>query len=139
MKEQIDELSKKFYDIKAKGWIKSYRNDLGGIGHTFEKLIGIPSNELEIPDFNQIEIKTKTKYSNSYTTLFNCTPTGPHYHEVERLKDKYGYPDSKLKEYKVLNTSIYSNRKNKVGINFFFELKVSKFKNKLYLFIYDKK
>ena len=46
--------------------------------------------------------KTKNKYSSSHTTLFCCTPTGPHFHEVERLKDLYGYPDSKLKEYNVL-------------------------------------
>lgn len=138
MKNQIDELSKKFYKIKNSGWVKSFRNDSSGIGHTFEKLIGINSNELEIPDFDQIEIKTKTKYSNSYTTLFCCTPTGPHYHEVERLKNKYGYPDSKLKNYNVLNTSICSKQKNKVGLNFLFELKVDKIKEKIYLIIYDK-
>ena len=138
MKDQINELKEKFYKIKNEGWIKSCRNDYGGIGCTFEKLIGINSNELEIPDFKQIEIKTKTKYSNSYTTLFNCTPTGPHYHEIERLKDKYGYPDSNLKQYNVLNTSIYSKYKNKVGLNFFFELKVDKEKCKIFLIIYNK-
>ena len=115
----ITELSNKFYKIKNSGWIKSFRNDSGAIGHTFEKLIGINCNELEIPNFNQIEIKTKTKYSDSYTTLFCCTPTGPHYHEVERLKNKYGYPDSKLKNYNVLNTSICSKQKKQSRIEFF--------------------
>jgi hypothetical protein len=62
----------------------------------------------------------------SYITLFSYTPEGPHYHEVERLKDIYGYPDSKLKMYNVLNTSIYSKYKTKVGLDFFFELKVDK-------------
>lgn len=135
---KIDELKKLFYEIKDKGWIKSETIGPGSIGRTFENLIGIPSNEFEIPDFDQIEIKTKTEYSDSYTTLFSCTPTGPHYHEVERLKNLYGYPDSKLKMYNVLNTSVYSKYKSKVGVNFFFELKVDKEKEKLYLLIYDK-
>ena len=120
MQKEFVELQKKFYEIKGLDWVKSDRSNFGAIGTTFEKLIGIPNNELEIPDFNQIEIKTKTKYSGSYTTLFSCTPTGPHYHEVERLKNLYGYLDSKLREYKILNTSVYSKQKNKVGLNFLF-------------------
>ena len=138
MNIQTEEIKNKFYKIKNMGWVKSNTNNYGAIGNTFERLIGIPANELEIPDFHQIEIKTKTKHSNSYTCLFNCTPTGPHYHEVERLKEKYGYPDSKLKEYNVLNTSICSNQKNKVGLNFFFKLEVDRIKKKLYLLIYNK-
>ena len=31
------------------------------------------------------------------------TPSGSHYHEIERLRDKYGYMDTKSKKYKVLN------------------------------------
>lgn len=139
MQNQIAELKNKFFEIKNMGWIKSDSNDTGGIGKTFERLIGIPNNEFEIPDFNEIEIKTKTQYSDAYTTLFNCSPTGPHYHEVERLKDEYGYPDSKLKEYKVLNTSINSTEKNKVGLNYFFKLSIDKRNEKIYLLIYDKK
>lgn len=138
MINKIDELKKLFYEVKNKGWVEGCSTNYGSIGNTFEKLIGIPNNEFEIPDFGQIEIKTKTKYSDSYTTLFNCTPTGPHYHEVERLKDIYGYPDSKLKMYNVLNVSVYSKYKSKVGLNFLFELKVDKTKEKIYLLVYDK-
>ena len=128
-----------FYEIKTKGWIESDTNNLGSIGHTFEKQLGIQANELEFPDFEGIEIKTKNKYSSSHTTLFCCTPTGPHFHEVERLKDLYGYPDSKLNEYKVLNTSVYSKYKNQVGIKYYFELKVDKDKQKIFLLIFNNK
>lgn len=138
MTTKIDELKRLFYEIKNMGWIESENIRTGSIGRTFENLIGIPNNEFEIPDFDKIEIKTKTECSDSYTALFSCTPTGPHYHEVERLKDLYGYPDSKLKMYNVLNTSVYSKYKSKVGLNFFFELKVDREKEKLYLLIYDK-
>lgn len=137
MKESIKDLKKLFYEIKNKGWIESDTNNLGSIGHTFEKLLGIQTNELEFPDFEGIEIKTKNKYSSSYTTLFCCTPTGPHFHEVERLKDLYGYPDSKLKEYNVLNTSVYSKYKNKVGTKYYFEIKVDKEKQKIFLLIFN--
>ena len=137
MNNSIIELKKLFYEIKRKGWIKSDSNNLGSIGHTFEKQLGIQTNELEFPDFEGIEIKTKNKYSSSYTTLFCCTPTGPHFHEVERLKDLYGYPDSKLKKFNVLNTSIYSNYKKNVGKNYFFKLKVDKEKQKIFLLIYN--
>ena len=139
MIESIKYLKKLFYEIKNKGWIESETNNLGSIGHTFEKLLGIQTNELEFPDFDGIEIKTKNKYSSSYTTLFCCTPTGPHFHEVERLKDLYGYPDSKLKECNVLNTSVYSKYKNKVGLNYYFELKVDKEKQKIFLLIFNDK
>ena len=139
MEKSFEILKKEFYKIKKKGWVESNTNNLGSIGHTFEKFLGIQTNELEIPDFDGIEIKTKNKYSDSYTTLFCCTPTGPHFHEVERLKDLYGYPDSNLKKYNVLNTSVYSKYKNKVGVKYYFELKVDKEKQKIFLLIYNRK
>lgn len=136
--ENIKELKDKFSMIKEKGWIKSKRKDFGGIGITFENLIGVNSNDLEIPDYNGIEIKTKRSYSKSYINLFNCVPTGPHYHEVERIKDKYGYPDSILKNYKVLNASVWATEKNKVGLFYYFKLKINRECQKIFLEVYNK-
>ena len=65
------EIKRKFLEIKNKGWIKSVRNGSTGIGATFEYLLGMEENNLEIPDYNEIEIKTKRNYSKSYTTLFH--------------------------------------------------------------------
>ena len=138
MQKEMDELKKKFYEIKNKEWIESAREDFGGIGITFEKLLGIESNELEIPDFGEIEIKTKTCGSNSQTTLFNCVPTGPHYHEVERLKELYGYPDSILKSSNVLNVELKCNKMVKIKTNFYFMIKINYESKKIYLFIYNK-
>ena len=135
----IENLKRNFEKIKKEGWIKSIRKDFGGIGATFEKLLNIEENSLEIPDYGNIEIKTKRAYSRSYTNLFNCTPTGPHYHEVERLKDTFGYPDKVLKEYKILNTSVYATETTKVGLNYYFRLKIDKRKEKIYLLIFDNK
>lgn len=139
MKETIKELNKKFSGIQRTGWIKSTKNGSSGVGITFESLIGVPNNDFEIPDFKGIEIKTKRQSSRSYTTLFNATPDGPHFHEVERLKNEYGYPHSKQKQFKVLNVSIFANKRKKIGINYYFKLDVNRQKQKLLLFIYDKR
>lgn len=138
MLENIKDLQHKFEIIKGLEWVKSIKNGDAGIGVTFENLLGIPNNDFEIPDYNGIEIKTKRSTSKSYITLFSATPDGPHFHEVERLKNKYGYPHSKQKEYKVLNNSVFANIKNKIGINYYFQLKVDRNKQKLFLVIFNK-
>ena len=134
---ELNELKNKFYNIKNQGWVKSKMNNSGSIGLTFEKLIGIENNELELPDFGQIEIKTKTAHNNCFTSLFCCTPTGPHYHEVERLKDVYGYPDAILKKFNVLNNSINSKSFTKIGNKYFFKLIVNRYKKKIFLCIFN--
>ena len=137
IEKEICELKNKFYKIKQLKWVESIRKDYGGIGLTFENLIGISPNELEIPDYGKIEIKTKTSNSEPFITLFNCTPTGPHYHEVERLKDLYGYPDELLPKCNILNTDVYCNKLVKTKSNFYVKLNIDKVKERLVLIIYD--
>ncbi len=134
--EKFYELKKKFEEIKKMGWIKSCCKGLGGIGNTFEQLLDINQNEFEIPDYNGIEIKTKRAFSHSNTSLFNCVPDGPHYHEIERLKDCYGYPDSDLKKYRVLSASVNTKDLYKVGLFFYFKLKVDREKRKIFLQVF---
>lgn len=62
--------------IEGKG--KGYNS----IGVTFEQLLGIEQNELEIADYEGIEIKTKRYNSKSYITLFSYAPEGNCYHET---------------------------------------------------------
>ena len=130
MEKEIINLYKKFINIKQKGWIKSIRKGNNGVGLTFEYLLGIQQNELQIPDYNGIEIKTKRMSSRSYLILFSCTPTGPNYHELEIIKNMYGYPHKLLPQYKVLNNSVYANRENKIGSNFYFKLDVDRISKK---------
>lgn len=138
--KEINDLNTKFISIKNKEWIESDKNNIfikGNAGITFEKLIGLTPNQFEIPDYNGIEIKTKYSNYNNYIGLFNSTPDGPHYHEVERLKNKYGYPDSQYKHFKVLNCTIYVNKTEKIGLKYFFKLRIDKKYEKLFLLIYD--
>lgn len=138
MKDQIKKLKEEFIKIKEKGWVKSLNRGSNGIGFTFEALLGIQKNELEIPDYNGIELKTRRYSSTSYIILFSCKPEGKYYHEVERIKDMYGYPHRKFKQYKVLNNSAYNNKYNKIGQNYYFKLDVDKIERKIYLLIYNK-
>lgn len=137
MEKTIKILNKKFACIKNMGWVKSIRKGWGGIGITFEHLLGNNENDFEIPDYNGIELKTKRAYSNSNISLFSCAPVGPHYHEIERIKNLYGYPDSICKSYRVLNTAVVANEITKVGLYFYFRLKVDRNKKKIFLVIFD--
>lgn len=135
--KDIIELNALFHKIKEIGWIKGTVNGYCDVGKTFEKLIGVEKNDFEIPDYKEIEIKTKRSKIHPYTTLFNCKPDGPFYMEAERLKDMYGYPDRDIPEYKVLNNSIFCNKFTTIGNKFKFKLEVDEAKEKVYLGIYD--
>lgn len=136
---EIKKLNQKFILIKNMSWIKSIRKGWGGIGITFEYLLGNNENDFEIPDYNGIEIKTRRAYSKSNITLFSCAPEGPHYHEIERLKDLYGYPDSVCRNFKVLNAIVSANKITKVGLFFYFQLKIDRAAKKIFLLVYNSK
>ena len=127
MNEDMICLKSKFDEVEKMGWLEAPNNgNYGIIGRTFETLIGLPMNELEIPDFGNIEIKTKSNGNFDYIDLFNCVPTGPHFHEVERIKDTFGYPDSVLKEFKVFNGDVFGNKIVKTGSKFYFKINVNR-------------
>lgn len=126
------ELQKKFQNIKNVGV------GYGSMGRTFEYLLGREENSLEIPDFGKIEIKTQKFNSKSYISLFNMVPNGKYYHEVEQLKDKYGYSDRTYREYKVLNNSVFCTNRTHIGIRYQFMLKVERKEYRIYLCIFDK-
>lgn len=137
MKENINILTKEFDKIKDLGWVKSVHSGFSGIGLTLESLLGIDTNSLPYPDFNGIEIKAKRCFGRGFVTLFNCVPTGPHIKETERIKDDFGYRCKELPEYKILNCSVYSHYKSRVGYKYFFELKIDREKEKLFLLVFD--
>lgn len=136
--EELMLLKEEFKRIKDMGYVKGTRGGTTGIGKTFEDLLGKKEDTLDKPDFHGIEIKTKRTYSRAYTTLFNAEPKGKKEDEAKRLKDKYGYPDSVLKQFKVLNVSVQANCNTSVGGRFLFKLDVDKEAEKIYLLIHDK-
>lgn len=137
MNNNVKQLKSEFNKIVKMGWITSDKINYGAIGETFEKLVGLTTNDLPIPDFDSIEIKTKSHSKFDYICLFNCVPTGPHYHEIEILKETYGYPDSELKKFNVLNGDVFATKLNKIGMRFSFRLNVYRNENKVKLSVYD--
>lgn len=139
IENSIELLIKKFNIICKKGWILKESSNDGEAGNNIEILLGKENNNFPIPDFNGIEIKTKKERSfNNYITLFNCIPYGESFFETQRIREKYGYPDSTFKQYKILNGDVFCNIKKKIGVNFFFKLKIDKKKKKIFLLVYDK-
>ena len=138
MIKNIQKLQKEFQKIKNKGYIKGVTNDYSSIGRTFESELKLPENNFSIPDYYGIEIKARRSYSKSYITLFNAVPDGENLFEVKRLKETYGYPSKKDRNYKVLYIEVFGNRLNFGGIKYQYKLDVSRSERKVYLTVYNK-
>ncbi len=140
MAEMIDilHLKNEFRRIRDLGWVKSVNEGPGSIGLTFEKLLGKEKENFELPDYLGIELKTHNRYSKSYTTLFNATPDGKYLFEIKRLQEMYGYPDRILKDCKVFQGEIQSNRRVKMGCFYEYQLEINRLDQRVYLCIYKK-
>ncbi len=97
-------------EIKTKGWIKSKAKGSAAGGKTFEQELNVENNTFEIPDYGEIEIKTKTDSPfYTYITLFSATPDS-YLYEIKRIHALYSYPYCKDKDLTVFNKSIYINK-----------------------------
>ncbi|PWH19101.1 MAG: hypothetical protein DDG59_04090 [Anaerolineae bacterium] len=88
----LSEFIEAFNKLRAKGWVKSERRGPTGIGHTLEKLIGLPENNIVSPDLGTIELKAHRINSNSMITLFTFNRKVWKMNPLEAIK-KYGTPD----------------------------------------------
>lgn len=138
MNEQFLKLQKEFNRISKKGYIRGIYNTSSAIGRTFENELGLEMNKKSVPDYQNIEIKTKRGYTKSTLTLFNAVPDNQE-SELKRLKDTYGYPYKKDKNYKVLFVEVFSNKLTFGGAKYQYKLDVDKNRQKVFLCIYNKK
>lgn len=71
-----EELIERFKAIKARGWIENKRgkND-GAVGNTLEDLLGIPENNLPIPNAAEWELKSQRANTASLVTLCHTEPS----------------------------------------------------------------
>ena len=138
MEDTINELIKYFKEIKNKKLHISLRNGTTGIGYTFETLIGKKEDNIPLPDFKGIEIKTKRGYTITPLTLFCLTPTKDNDNAIKYLLNNYGYPSKTNEEYKDLKFNVACNRAKTVASKYIAKLKINKEKNKLILIISDK-
>lgn len=123
-----EELIEKFKDIYSKGWILNKRgNNDGAVGNTLEDLLGIPENNLPIPNAAEWELKAQRATTSSLLTMFHMEPS-PRAMKVvpEILLQKYGWPSAEAgKKYPedeksfrgTLNAQNFTDRGFKVQVN----------------------
>lgn len=131
MNKSKEQLLKSFKKIKSKGWVESLRKGPTGIGYTFEQLLSLPENNLSIPDYNEIEIKTKRFYTKGNITLFSTVPDGDEIFPLKKLCKNFGYPDKEFPQFNILNISIQSNNYTNIGIYKKFKLKINNSEKKI--------
>ncbi len=91
-KMSLDEFAKAFEILKEKGWVQSERRGPTGIGQTLEKLMGLPENNIALPDLGEIELKSHRINSSSMVTLFTFNRKAWKMNPLEAIK-AYGTPD----------------------------------------------
>lgn len=133
----VNELFEKMQKIIKKGWVEAVNNSNSGVGLTLEHELDIHSEDFEIPDFGEIEIKAKKSQSEPYITLFGATPDS-YLYEIKRIHKYYGYPHSKYPEHKVFNISVYGNRLVQTARKYQYKLYINWEKQKIFLHVFDK-
>lgn len=132
MNKELRKLYAIFLRIKEIGFIKSKRKGPTGVGYTFEVLIGKKEDDLPIPDFYGIEIKTVIYNRRRKIHLFNLTPDGDFLFPIKRIIEKLGYQDRTFKECKIFNATVNTIDYTFVRNNML-KLKVNKEQEKLEL------
>lgn len=70
----LEALTQKLEAIKGQWHLGTHQGNDGNPGNTLESLLGLPENNLRLPDFGEIEIKAKILDRKSLHTLFHKEP-----------------------------------------------------------------
>jgi hypothetical protein len=135
----IQELTDKFLQIKAKGFVPNTRpnNQDGGIGNTLEDLLEIKENNLTQADFKGIEIKSQRLFNSSYITLFSKAPTHPK-RANNYLRETFGeVRQEEHSDKKILYASIFAHRPSTVYDKYKMSLQINHNEQRLYLIVTD--
>ena len=132
MDDSVDELLAFFQILKSKNWIKYTRSqgDSDGLlGNIFEDFLGLTENNLRMPDYKNIELKTKNINSQSFVSLFSIRPNSCK-NIPTILREKYGSPEQEGLP-NILNTRVLFEKWNTHRNGYSFKL--SQFDNKLFI------
>ncbi|MDO8575531.1 MAG: MvaI/BcnI family restriction endonuclease [bacterium] len=113
-KRTLTQIKKDLKKISEKGWLKSNRKHNTGIGKTLEDYLNITENNIALPDFGVMELKSQRAGTSSMMTLFTKKPEG--ITNAEILK-RFGYPDPEFPQYKILHQTITNGKKNGQGFH----------------------
>lgn len=120
----LNQVKKKLEEVKSAGWIPSNRIHDTGIGKTLEDMMGLSENNIALPDFGVMELKSQRAQTASMITLFTRKPEGITNAEI---RAKYGYQDRNFPDIKCLRQTLKSG-KNGMG----FCLQVDEKEGKVY-------
>ncbi|MDY6294020.1 MAG: MvaI/BcnI family restriction endonuclease [Bacteroidales bacterium] len=123
-----EELIERFREIYSQGWVLNYRgNNDGAVGNILEDLLGIPENNLPIPNAAEWELKAQRAETTSLLTMFHMEPSPRALSIVPSiLLLKYGwthskaglkYPIDEMSFRATLNARNFSDRGFKVNVN----------------------
>ncbi|TAE32810.1 MAG: hypothetical protein EAZ92_01160 [Candidatus Kapaibacterium sp.] len=86
-------LQQKLKKVKNMGYVVSLRRGNTGIGYTLETLLGITENNIKLPDFGNIELKSKRKTASTPVTMFTFNKAVWKIKQIDAIKS-YGYKDT---------------------------------------------
>lgn len=110
----LSQIEKALKELSEKGWVKSNRTHNTGIGKTLEDYLGITENNIALPDFGVMELKSQRAGTISMMTLFTKKPEGITNAEILA---KFGYPDPEYPQHKILHQTIANGKKNIRGFH----------------------
>lgn len=137
--KNIEKLKSEFYRIKNLNYVKNTRpkNKDGGIGNTFEDLLGVEENNKKEADFEGVEIKSQRYLNKSYISLFTKSPDYPNRANTY-LREKYGeVRDLMHPEKKKLYASIFGHRDSEIYSKYKMKLNVNRTSQRIELVIND--
>ena len=135
----ISKIKEHFHRIKKLGYVDCSRplNKDGGIGNTYEDLVGVIENNKKEADYLGFEIKSKRQFNQSYISLFSKSPSYPKRANTF-LKNNYGeIRDSNFPNNKKLYASVFANRYSIIYGKYKMRLRVDKTNKILFLIIQD--
>lgn len=135
--QAIKKLKLEFYKIQCRNWIPNQGSGFGSAGRTLEILLQKEEDQLILPDYHGIEIKTKLERSEPYIGLFSMALDNKPL-EMKRLLKIGGYPDKTHPEFKVFHVGVSGNFRKKVGYRYSYQLKVDYLYKVVRLYIYDR-
>lgn len=132
----INDLVEVVNKIKEDGWHDATRKGNTGIGKTFEDLLEKEEDNLDAPDYFDIEIKTHETASMSMITLFTKSPSYPRGANT-LLRTKYGKLD--IFNNKILHVTVSGNKiTQSKEYSFNFKIVVDDTNRLIRLHVYDK-
>lgn len=90
---EVKTLQAKLEKIEKMGYVVSLRKGNTGIGYTLETLLGIAENNIKLPDFGTIELKSKRKNASTPVTMFTFNKAVWKIKQIDAIKT-YGYKDT---------------------------------------------